>query len=1161
MVSGILGRVHRYPEDDGLKRMEFRYRLMLGKCDLVGELGPTEEELDAITQSLNDCFSDEGDRGDFRTLQLLCQTYPATIAVFLTFSAVHAYASETANYWDGVWERLAWKRTERNKLLLATTFAMFIEESNLIEHRGGSRHWVDPILLHAAIPVRSLPNFFEHVIALLAREPNLSLAEIPEKYLLRPVKDFLRAGGRVAENLVDRCVNLYRYLQTRIFGVEGQTEALQGQFGLAAHVVHAMIKWAADRVRNDNATASHRSMRVVFDPYRSGITLEVPSAELTTPNSQPKFLLRTSATVTEQEAVLDYSSSVPRTRPMTLRAPEPSPYYEITLSNEPYQSVTRGIKADAPTFFEVGSGRRLPDGPLPADHVWAVVPKTLTPEGSGTGGVVLEELPSLPGKWREMRALTLDTRGETYLDWKDQQGKRVDELTRLVEEHEATIPKLRGETLRLPFASSDHVSVFAGQAPHLWLPVQLDEGEGLKRWSIRGVSVEESRTELFAISLADLHDGVNPVEDGLEVDLASPELLGDFFGTAQVLVQGPLGRDAKLSLVVIPGVKFTVPDIEHIRLQDGKPKHFPVLIEGAGSLRVEADGAAIMPAPNGWKLEPDSESQEIVVRLSRSSASSSQAVIPIRVSPFEWGMVNLETESEVDWGVQRLSHPAGNVEDLMNRGLVVKSYFSAGGRHSLTLYANGEKIQTVTRRWLTNTPQKSRFDLAEFADSIRGNAAAELILVLNLETNGAEWEVQAAEVEFDWRVEDLTVSLVDRGLYYIKASWTDISPPKARRKLLLRDRWRPGKILEFPISGDDVTLSALIREDDLPPGRYEVDFSAIYTWTGKGRKPVAVNPSTVLSVRQEEWDGLLSDPQTPREWLLAANVFLDYPEAKPPSGALPPKESWSVQELAALAHVIESAVREGRIRNIIDSLDAWRPEDHLAVCDALLAELPGSDVRTVAVGLYVHRKATICDHLTRTRPTYDSWPTLGVLHGERRLPAMSRAGRKYAWGYSYKLRDPLSYHVGPKDIFDPSTPSSVLADWLRAGYSRRGLETKTLELMGAMEEITKYYARSRRILEQNTLTGSAGLLEGYDDLREVLSVHPDSSVAPLVALAFVDAGVALWQRFVAWEWRARGPFDRYPSWEPLCALCPPLHDYYLLLAEYYIRRAARPDLT
>lgn len=1123
--------------DEKLKKAEFRYRLLLRNCDLIGQLAISLHELEEICMLLDEATpSIEDERRHFTWF---CKDYASVISVFLTFSAVYKYVSHTANFWDGVWAQLQMKRTYARQELMGLTFREFIRDAGLIEFHSATHAFVDPILLHATIPAQCLDNFFAQVLMPLALEPDSSLADVGG--LLKPVESFLSKGGRVAEDFVNRSLRLYQVLEKNDGLDTTDAAEVASQFGLAAHVVEALVKWFPIRhtVESTGPGGRRGQPRLVLDPYELGLAIELPPALV-------QGFYETTASITYGGRLHKHDICPGSMGSDSCRIPlyGPSREYAIALGNG-YSASIRGLEIDRPYYFNAKTGRRLPFGLLPAGVISVISPSSVTPIGDGNAdSPILERLPPLLGNWGPHRVLHLDTRGHRYLHWVSDNDQIVSDWDQAIDDHEETRPVLVGGCEWTPeLVGFGTPLIYLGDAPILQIPLDRDK---LERYWIR-VERKYDRTPFYDGVLTGLGKALSHCINGVQIDLGSPRLLGGSYGHMQLFLQGPLGSDTSVEFVLLPeGFIEVLPSAG----QGEVPSFFVVFDSRGGSAK-----AFVQSGEHGWRhvegvFSPPDDVAEIAVRCVEKGTILAE--FPIRVRGVEWRIMQEDRPDTGGWTWQSGLLSLSNDRSTASSYLLARSYFANGATHALALYANGKEIQRLPSVSSGALPQRSRFLIDSFLDAMQAHAAEELAMVLMVHANGVKQAIPVAEMMFSWHVSNLRLAVTEGPLYSVAASWREYGQPATERQLVLYDNWR-NRAIRLPISGDATRIQTSFLPEELPPARYSIGFSTKRTWTGKERHPVSVSPSFSIDVAPHSWRRVLTDTETPAKWLTAARALMCGCEVGLPTPARP--GFWQKSELEELARVLVLNRRNSTFYQVTRALMGWTKEELLEILQAA-PQYSCTWLRGIALALSLPRMVSIAHPTSLDQIILQAWPVLSYLTGSTPLPTLDGTRLEYTWGIGYKVRDPLSYEVvHPSEELHADWPSTILAIWLR----KEGMRVLADENMHSItelrdvlkEQIGKLYTVVNRL----DFLGKQGFRYGVRAIRRSLE-QPDVLYSRTGTIAYVAACVALIQRFAARDSGIHGYFTKHPALESWCDYCPELYDYYLLLSETVYRLRA-----
>lgn len=197
---------------------------------------------------------------------------------------------------------------------------------------------------------------------------------------------------------------------------------------------------------------------------------------------------------------------------------------------------------------------------ISAREIWLLYPKHFDlaiVEGSGS---LLEVLPELPGEWAKFKLECWDLT-ETVRIGLIQLGQMVRELY-IRGQEKLPQPYLQGGKLVFKDLEDDPVPCYAGPPPDLNIPIRpLDDLQAeLSRWRLKLDSIGPSDPQVsIQRTLWELGPAVCAMlENVLRIQLENHELLGSRpAGTYQISLKGPLGRDAALTLNILPECHLT----------------------------------------------------------------------------------------------------------------------------------------------------------------------------------------------------------------------------------------------------------------------------------------------------------------------------------------------------------------------------------------------------------------------------------------------------------------------------------------------------------------------------------------------------------------------------------------------------------------------------
>ena len=230
---------------------------------LLGQLPYDETDLVALRDGLRPLFAN----GVAAGLRRVPARAELAFALYLVLEGTYNYCA--GDYWAA----------PRDALALSGNFAAPIGEAfrrtlrrhalPTFEHLGGHAH-VTPILAHVGIPDYCLPDFFDLLDRALRRDAAPDAATLMAEWgendfppaIDKPVQRFLRAGGPIAQDFVDRCLALW------------SPDANPTALALPRRVLRCFAGRPAGRAGRAHASGP-RLVRpaLTFDPYGEGPAL------------------------------------------------------------------------------------------------------------------------------------------------------------------------------------------------------------------------------------------------------------------------------------------------------------------------------------------------------------------------------------------------------------------------------------------------------------------------------------------------------------------------------------------------------------------------------------------------------------------------------------------------------------------------------------------------------------------------------------------------------------------------------------------------------------------------------------------------------------------------------------------------------------------------
>ncbi|WP_240695808.1 sigma-70 family RNA polymerase sigma factor [Candidatus Chloroploca sp. Khr17] len=543
-----------------LDALERQFHSQIQTVSLIGELPLTLELLDELGAALAELIQ----RHDFTQASRIIRTrYPHCLAVFLVLQGVFHY--DQGSYWPSVHERLFATGTRAGPLEAewGQFFLEFLAQQGLANFATLERslRYVTPILLHGGIPQYCLNDYFQLIFVRfddLLHEARVPLDAATLETLAavaahsatdRPVARLIRYGGDYARDLLARTLALAQLTNDR------QQLPDPIEVGLPQRVLDQYAVWhATRRQRSQERDPAWRPRRpeLWFDPWGEGLSVELPAQQL--PHGERP---QSAWEICYQQRVVRYPVGARFTASRWETSPE-----RVTLPPEPMGYTVRftdgrelkhewsfpGFDPHHPLLaFEPESGTllRTPAG-LPARELWllcaAEAPLTVV------GGRQMAALPPLSGVWQGFRMEHWDLRQARSLSVGTQR-------VAILPGEQTQRPYLTGlSPLDLGEAHPD-LPLSVGGLPHLSIPrtSRRTLKQELAGWRVSIMAAGQAWFTAVPLDEAPVQPfvGVNPEQ--IVIDLgALVQARGFNFGLLEISVRGPLGRDNRFKLGLVP---------------------------------------------------------------------------------------------------------------------------------------------------------------------------------------------------------------------------------------------------------------------------------------------------------------------------------------------------------------------------------------------------------------------------------------------------------------------------------------------------------------------------------------------------------------------------------------------------------------------------------
>jgi len=413
-------------------------------------------------------------------------------------------------------------------------------------------------------------------------------------------------------NLMDRARNM-------LLGLAAESNAVIGRRCRFASAYHTISCGMDARKRSPfYGTRSRNRLKrpqLSLDPWGLGIFLNLPSQPVSALNMSDLYWKVEAGDYYEEiKARTQRKGDQLETREITLRLNEVAENIHVQFSqgSNVYEWKIGGYSPDHLILaFDPMTGHI--QNHILARETWLLYPQHLSLSVQAGEGSLLEILPDLPGEWSKLKLECWDLTQATCIGL-IQNGEVFREIY-IRNQEKIEQPALEGGKPIPTDLEENPIPLYSGTPPSLRIFMSHSEELRfeLSRWKITINSLGPADPEISSqMSLADLPGDVCTIVDNTAlIHLASPTLLtARPAGAYQISIKGPLGRDASLTLQILPecevfGLKeLYIPD----RSSGPEPISFSIqtsLFAGVDSLN-GADGIKIQTGEIGFASYPGS---------------------------------------------------------------------------------------------------------------------------------------------------------------------------------------------------------------------------------------------------------------------------------------------------------------------------------------------------------------------------------------------------------------------------------------------------------------------------------------------------------------------------------------------------------------------------
>lgn len=810
-------------------------------------------------------------KGQSPTIHWLRDHCPLTLAAFL--AAEGSYFYEAGDYWSDVSRRTGISpQTCVNQL--GPAFESSLRHFKLTTFKDldfeDATRYVSKFLAHGGIPDYCLNDFFERLLVRALLKPEwagMSTRELIKEwralprvfeFIDKPVRRFLLYGGRVAEDFLNRCMQLAERALD-----EGEV-ASADELRLPARVVESFAQWFDAWTHHEEKARTHRQRTGAI--YHSPVITYRPGDGLIQIELPTQVLNRTPLTAAEWRVVAGSASRVIRVHLHTkgelvesdektffLDLPAQSYEFSFAVKNEVARAWRfTGISSEQPLLaFEPDSGHIITwHDALPARALWLIIPANYQLsimrhglEGPEPAPIDVEFAPLGHG-WENFRGLQVDlSQGNILLI-------RTSESTLLriplqQSEETAAEPELIGrhELCAIP-AQPVPIRVFVGIAPRLRIP--LNDQQRLEE-VLNHTVLAINRTR---VSLCQLRYEISTDDHALILPLSQPGCLGSNpVGDFEVMLVGTLGLSATFNVRILPPIRIIghdtlyIPDMAgrsaSVRIGLYAPRH--IWVESGNQSGVNITRKRIIESEHEieYEIEAVQESNQIWITLVDHEVRL-PFVIPVR--RVRWAIVGLEdAPAAVEWQTKVFTLGRENLASASDPVLIVEVPIDENERTDARCVLYGGEWNPLPEARPHSGYGRTKylqFRLSTFFDTVRQSEEADLRLMLEGEITSPDRPPQIIQTPLVQLTQEYvvngialeSVAVEDRRLVLL--SWQQ--PYHVRhRRVRFWSLWRPWSVPLERLLPDEARKEYAfdINEHELPPGAYRLEFTVHDPWS------------------------------------------------------------------------------------------------------------------------------------------------------------------------------------------------------------------------------------------------------------------------------------------------------------------------------------------
>lgn len=831
---------------------------------LIGQLDYDEDDLAALRNAFQALFT----RGVPSALRDVEARHQRAFALYLALEGIYSY--ESGNYWDGPDSALN-LATPQHKSKVGELFRRAVRAAQLPSFENFSGHVnVMPILAHGGIPNHCLTTFFDLLEGAHSRETSVDVPTLLDEWKVdgfppgihKPVQRFLLYGGKVAEEFVERCLELW------------EDELDRYSLDLPERVFNEYEAWQRTHVRRrGQRMVRFGRPKLVYAPYGEGVAINLPPVIYQAGHAPAQLGWRIEAGDRYHEVATRRRAGANEVRfeaREVVNVVTVASKYTVTLSADGQRLkawTLPGPGAPPLLVFDGITGELIPDRQESNTKEYWFDPgerHLVYPRGSEPipqGARKLAELPNPEGEWDRFVFETWELEPDGRLDLRMPDGQEVAFCARNVS------PPARPFLYDRPVFGP--AELYNGRPPMLCIPPGRTDHDPAKwRITIEPISAADPH-DRRVVSLADLPRHCVMVEDSVLLALDAPGLLGSSpIGEFNIRLRGPYGRRAEFHLRFAPGLEFEGYPQPYLDA-DERPTTFRIKHRADLELTCEESGVMLgPPEPDGplvarsVTVEADLKQVPLLLAGERGECSFDLPIYRLRI-----GLVEPERPDEFHWSTTPLRiHPKAlaNPQSALFRVELPLLPDQKLFTHWRLLDHEGRMVRETSSR---QSPRHPQTGLAEWLDTFRANGSVTSlqVVVRDQEAGGAETVVTIAyllptlelgQVDTEWRI--------GSGANYVSIAWkADVPISGCWLRLWPVDRPWVGKPdqLRLPNEATDYAEWKLSL-DSLRPGEYLAEMVVIDPWVANvPTRPTPGAPNTFW-LRPDDMDAVLEDALT-----------------------------------------------------------------------------------------------------------------------------------------------------------------------------------------------------------------------------------------------------------------------------------------------------------